>query len=281
MDTFRINKEDRIIKIITQFIRDEVRHRNSKGVVVGISGGLDSAVVACLAVMALEPSKVFGLILPDSTITPKGDTRDAKNLAEKLGIKYQITEVGNIKKICLNKRLPRSNNLDYKLAKANLLVRLRMSLLYFYAAATNSLVLGTGDKSELQLGYFAKFGDGAADLFPIADLYKTQVRELARHIAIPESILSKKSSARLWRGQTAEGEIGISYEEIDHILQELEKNHAKNHDNRAMTAEYVQAICNIKKSNATNLQTRQKIKSRLSILCLTDIWTLVCVLGRP
>jgi NAD+ synthase len=258
MNTFRINKEDRIIKIITEFIRDEVRHRNSNGVVVGISGGLDSAVVACLAVMALEPSKVFGLILPDSTITPKGDTRDAKNLASKLGIRYQIIEVGNIKKICLNKRLPRkrlprSNKLDYKLAKANLLVRLRMSLLYFYAAATNSLVLGTGDKSELQLGYFTKFGDGAADLFPIADLYKTQVRELARRIAIPESILNKKSSARLWRGQTAEGENGMSYEEIDHILQELEKNHAKDHGNRVMTAKFVQAIYDIKKSNKKNV----------------------------
>ena len=98
MNTFRINKEDRIIKIITEFIKDEVRHRNSNGVVVGISGGLDSAVVACIAVMALELSKVFGLILPDSTITPKGDTRDAKNLASKLGVKYQIIEVGNIKK---------------------------------------------------------------------------------------------------------------------------------------------------------------------------------------
>jgi NAD+ synthase len=87
--------------------------------------------------------------------------------------------VGNIKKRCLSKSLPLGNKLDYKLAKANLLVRLRMSLLYFYAAATNSLVLGTGDKSELQLGYFTKFGDGAADLFPLADLYKTQVRELA------------------------------------------------------------------------------------------------------
>ena len=102
-DASRIHKEDRIIKTIIEFIRNEVRHRKSKGVVIGISGGLDSPVVTCIAVMALDPRKVFGLILPDSGITPKGDTRDARNLAENLGIKYQIIEVGNIKKRCLSK----------------------------------------------------------------------------------------------------------------------------------------------------------------------------------
>ncbi|HEX5976665.1 MAG TPA: NAD(+) synthase, partial [Nitrososphaeraceae archaeon] len=118
-----------------------------------------------------------------------------------------------------------------KLAKANLLVRLRMSLLYFHAAATSKLVLGTGDKSELQLGYFTKYGDGAADLFPIADLYKTEVREMAQYLLVPKNIVNKKSSARLWKGHTAEGEIGMTYEEIDHILRELEGNHGKNNNN--------------------------------------------------
>lgn len=254
MNTSKTYEEDRIIKTIIKFIRNEVQDRKSTGVVIGISGGIDSAVVTCLAVKALEPRKVFGLILPDSSITPKGDIRDAKNLAENLGIKYQIIEVGNIKKQCLSRKLPRSNKLDNKLARANLLVRLRMSLLYYYAAATNSLVLGTGDKSELKLGYFTKYGDGAADLFPIADLYKTQVRELARRFPIPESILIKKSSARLWRGQTAEGEIGMSYEEVDHILQELEKNHAKNREDRVMTFEHIPNIVEVKNSNKRNVK---------------------------
>jgi NAD+ synthase len=273
MNKFRISKDDRIIRAITRFIRNEVQHRKSKGVVIGISGGLDSAVVACLAVVALKPRNVFGLILPDSTITPKGDTKDAKRLAEMLGIKYQIIEVGNIKKTCLSKRLPLGNKIDYKLAKANLLVRLRMSLLYFYAAATNSLVVGTGDKSELQLGYFTKFGDGAADLFPIADLYKTQVRELAQHLPIPKSILNKKSSARLWRGQTAEREIGMSYEEVDNILQELEKKHTKNSDGRVLTAEYFQDIRDSKKLSNKNVKRllglikRNKHKHEMPPIC--------------
>jgi NAD+ synthase len=223
-----IGKEyNKIVKTIIEFIRAEVKSRGSTGVVVGISGGLDSAVAAYLAVKALGPKKVFGLILPDSGVTPKKDTIDAEKLAKHLRIKYKITEVGKIKKLCLNKNLPHNS----KLAKANLLVRLRMSLLYFHAAATNKLVLGTGDKSELQLGYFTKYGDGAADLFPIADLYKTEVREMAQHLLVPKNIVNKKSSARLWKGHTAEGEIGMTYEEIDHILRELEGNHSKNNNN--------------------------------------------------
>ncbi|HEY3526511.1 MAG TPA: NAD+ synthase [Nitrososphaeraceae archaeon] len=220
-------KYNKIVKTIIEFIRAEVKSRGSTGVVVGISGGLDSAVAAYLAVKALGPKKVFGLILPDSGVTPKRDTIDAEKLAKHLGIKYKITEVGKIKKLCLNKNLPHNS----KLAKANLLVRLRMSLLYFHAAATNKLVLGTGDKSELQLGYFTKYGDGAADLFPIADLYKTEVREMAQYLLVPENIVNKKSSARLWKGHTAEGEIGMTYEEIDHILRELEGNYSKNNNN--------------------------------------------------
>jgi NAD+ synthase len=274
MDIAGIQKGDvGIIKTICEFIRTEVEHRKSTGVVVGISGGIDSAVATCLAVKALEPRKVFGLILPDSSVTPKRDIRDAKNLADKLGIKYQIIEVGNIKKQCLSTKLPHGNKFDDKLAKANLLVRLRMSLLYFYAAATNSLVLGTGDKSELQLGYFTKYGDGAADPFPIADLYKTEVRELARCLPIPKRIIHKKSSARLWRGQTAEREIGMSYGEIDHILQELEENHAKNHDDRVLSTEYVPDIVDIKKSNKKNVKRlldlikRNRHKHELPPIC--------------
>lgn len=262
-------KYNKIVKTIIEFIRAEVKSRGSTGVVVGISGGLDSAVAAYLAVKALGPKKVFGLILPDSCVTPKRDTIDAEQLAKHLGIKYKITEVGKIKKLCLNKNLPHNS----KLAKANLLVRLRMSLLYFHAAATNKLVLGTGDKSELQLGYFTKYGDGAADLFPIADLYKTEVREMAQYLLVPKNIVNKKSSARLWKGHTAEGEIGMTYEEIDHILRELEGNHGKNNNNNSRSFEVSPTVTTTKTVNKrkvkrlVDLIERNKHKHEMPPIC--------------
>ena len=161
---------------------------------------------------ALGPKRVLGLILPDSSVTPKKDTKDAEELAKKLRIRYKVIEVGNIKNQFL-RILPK-----HKLARANFLVRLRMSILYYYAACNEQTCTGTGNKSELKLGYFTKYGDAAIDLMPLGDLFKTEVRELAEFMQIPMEISRKKSSARLWRGQTTEGEIGLAYEKIDSIL---------------------------------------------------------------
>jgi NAD+ synthase len=203
-----ISNEQVCSKII-RFIRKEVKKRSAQVVVVGISGGIDSAVAAALAAKALGPDKVFGLLLPD--------TSHALELVRGLKIRYKIIELKTLRKHLLQ-RLP--NN---KLASGNLLVRLRMSLIYYYAAILNGLVLGTGDKSEMSLGYFTKYGDGAADLFPISDLYKTQVRALARYLSIPDEIINKESSARLWKGHTAEREIGLAYDDIDSILDHFER----------------------------------------------------------
>jgi NAD+ synthase len=160
-----------IIRSITQFIKSEIKARDSEGALVGMSGGVDSLVVTLLAVKALSAERVFGLILPDLSVTPKKDTEDQEEFAKKLGIKYKVIELGKIKNQFL-RRLPKS-----KIANANFLVRLRMSILYYYAALMNRFVLGTGDKSELRLGYFTKYGDAAVDLMPIGDLYKTEVRQ--------------------------------------------------------------------------------------------------------
>ncbi|MGA9935233.1 MAG: NAD+ synthase [Nitrososphaeraceae archaeon] len=213
MDDIRKRK---IIRSITQFIKAEIRTRKSNGLIIGMSGGIDSSVAAWLAVKALGTEKVFGLILPDSSVTPRKDTKDAEELAQKLKINYKVIEVGKSKNQLL-RHLPKN-----KLARANFLVRLRMSILYYYAALLDRLVIGTGDKSELRLGYFTKYGDAAVDLMPLGDLYKTEVRELAEFMQIPSKICRKKSSARLWKGQTTEGEIGLAYEKIDSILMQFE-----------------------------------------------------------
>jgi NAD+ synthase len=224
----------KVIGIVTDFIARETRKRSFKGVVVGLSGGLDSSVAVTLAAQALGPRDVFALLLPDANITPKSDIHDAQYIAKSLKVRYRTIDIGTIKKSFV-RELPRN-----KVAQGNFASRLRMSILYYYATVMHRLVLGTTDKSELRLGYYTKHGDGAADILPIADLYKTEVRQLARHLQIPSMILEKKSTPRLWRAQTAEAEIGLSYEEIDAILRRLDNANALYKSN--LNPRYLQRI---------------------------------------
>jgi NAD+ synthase len=210
-------------KQIIAFLRKEFRKRKANVAVIGISGGIDSSVTAVLAKRALGVDRVFGLILPDSSVTPRHDITDAVDLVRRLKIKYEVIELKEIRED-LARSLPKN-----KLALGNMLVRLRMILLYYFASVHRGLVVGTGDKSEIMLGYYTKFGDGAVDLLPIADIYKTQVRSLARYLSIPEKIINKESSARLWKGHTAEKELGLNYSDIDKILQKFENNEQLNH----------------------------------------------------
>jgi NAD+ synthase len=227
-------------KIITEFIAREVEARNSKGVVVGLSGGVDSSVAVTLAVKAIGPSRVLGLVLPDSkTIPHPRERKDAVALAKDLKISYRVIEIGAAKKD-LMRQLPLN-----KFAQGNLAVRLRMGVLYYYAAIRHLLVLGTSDRSELELGYFTKYGDGAADILPLGGLYKTEVIEIGRHLHIPHRILEKKSSPNLWKGQTAEAEIGLSYEEIDVILRHLKRNTSQ----LKISAEKIQKVIRLVEQN--------------------------------
>ncbi len=204
---------DTIKEKIVDFIKKEV---GGKKAVIGLSGGIDSSLTAYFAVSSLGKEKVLGLIMPESTSTPYEDIRDALALASWLGINYRIMYIDGI----LRSYVSNFDIVDKK-ALGNLKARIRMSILYYFANVNDAIVTGTGDKSEIYLGYFTKYGDGGVDILPIGDVYKTEVRELAVHFNIPETITSKKSSPRLWPGQTAEDELGITYEVADKILHEL------------------------------------------------------------
>ncbi|MDQ3887794.1 MAG: NAD+ synthase [Thermoproteota archaeon] len=196
---------------IEKFISAYISKSSAKGLVIGLSGGLDSSVVLKLSVNALGRSNVLGLVMP-SDITPREDTTHAIDLAKELRIRYHIIDIHPIVQK-FEEVLP-----ENKEARGNLMARIRMSILYYYAGVNRYLVAGTSDKSEVQIGYFSKFGDGAADIMPIAVLYKTQVRALARYLGVPAVIVQKKSSPRLWENHLAEEEIGMDYEMIDQIL---------------------------------------------------------------
>ncbi|VVC02155.1 putative NH(3)-dependent NAD(+) synthetase [uncultured archaeon] len=200
---------------IIAFIRGCFKSAGRRTAIVGLSGGLDSAVALSLCVKALGKSRAIAVLLPSSS-TPGKDMRDAQGLARSLGVKTV--------KFAIEPALDSFGNLSKgRLNSANLSARIRMAALYSIAAKQNGLVVGTGDKSEFLLGYFTKYGDGAADFFPIGGLYKTEVRELGKHLGLPEAILRKPPSPALWKGQTAEGELGFSYEEADEILRAIER----------------------------------------------------------
>jgi len=207
---------DHVVHRITSFIRDSVEGAGAVGVVIGLSGGLDSSVAAALAVRALGADGVVGLILPDSEVTPMEDVEDARMLAEGLGIRYVQMDIREILR-AFSRVMPFYDE-GMRIANGNLMARVRMTILYYYANISNRLVCGSSDKSELLIGYFTKYGDGGVDILPIADLYKTQVRELARWLGLPRRICEKPSSPRFWPGHLAEGELGMTYEEIDQIL---------------------------------------------------------------
>ena len=198
---------NRIQEGLTQRISDA----NSKGIIFGLSGGIDSAVIAYLCHNAIK-EKTLALIMPDSKISPETETSDAIKIVDELGLNYKLLDINSIHKE-FNMILEPNDR-----ALGNLRARIRMNILYYYANLKNLLALGSSDKSEFSIGYFTKFGDGAADVLPIVSLYKTQVRELARHLGISETIITKKSSPHLWPNHEAEHEIGLEYEQIDAIL---------------------------------------------------------------
>jgi len=203
-----------VTKKIVDFIKRKIKESRAGGVVLGISGGLDSATAAYLAVKALGKDKVLGIIMP---YYENQDIEDALLVCKTLEINHKII---NIKDIVNEFEKALNLELD-RITKGNLMVRSRMVILYGFANALNYLVLGTSNKSEYLVGYFTKWGDGASDIAPLLGLYKTEVRELAKFLGIPEKIISKTPTAGLWKGQTDESELGIEYDLLDKILYRL------------------------------------------------------------
>lgn len=205
------------VEIISKFINQIIDKSKSEGLVVGLSGGIDSTVASYISVQTIEKENILGLIMPSETTTTE-DLEDAILVAERLGIKKKIIPIDGFLKQFNELNIGSISDKKTKTAKANLKARLRMMLLYYHANSMNRLVLGTGNKSELMVGYFTKYGDGGVDLLPLGDLYKTDVQKIAKYLEIPENIIKKPPSAGLWSGQTDEEEMGITYTLLDKIL---------------------------------------------------------------
>lgn len=202
---------------VEQMIRYAYWTSGCKGIVVGLSGGVDSAVAATFCCRAIGGEKVLGLSLPASVSNP-ADIKDAAALCKQIGMKHRVVSIEPMLEGF--RTMPEFNESRYLLG--NLMARIRMAVLYYHANRDQKIVCGTSNRSEYMLGYCTKFGDNAADLQPLLHLYKTEVYDYAQELGIPESIIKKAPSAGLWEGQRDEEEIGLSYREIDHSLQALE-----------------------------------------------------------
>jgi NAD+ synthase len=207
----RINPE-LVTEILTRFIRDEIHRAGFQHAVLGVSGGIDSSVVAYLAARALGPKNVLAVTMPYKT-SSEATRDDSQSVIEALGV--------------ANLDVPIAEQIDAYFARfpdasrmrlANKCARERMTVLYDQSAAFEGLVLGTSNKSELLLGYGTQYGDMASAINPIGDLYKTQLYQLATHLGVPETIRSKTPTGDLWVGQTDEGELGFTYAEVDRLL---------------------------------------------------------------
>lgn len=211
-----MNRYPEIRNKIAAFIRSKVAESDASGAVIGLSGGIDSSLTAYLSVGALGSENVLGLLLPEKGITSEQDINDALEVVKILGIEHKVIEISPV----LQSFSKAIADFDKKniVANGNLKARTRMCILYYHANLMHRMVVGTGNKTELLLGYFTKYGDGGVDIEPLGCLYKTQVRGLARYMGIPARIIDKTPTAGLWKGQTDEGELGVSYETADRIL---------------------------------------------------------------
>lgn len=241
---------EKTVETISEFIRNMIESSKTEGLVVGLSGGLDSSTAAYISAESTDKDKILGLIMPSVT-TEQEEVDDALLVAENLGIEKEIIQIDHLiepfGELCVHSNSKYHN----KLARANLKARIRMMILYYHANSMNRLVVGTGNKSELLVGYFTKYGDGGVDILPLGDLYKTDVRQIATYLQIPEEIINKPPTAGLWSGQTDEDELGIKYRLLDEILYLLDDKNLEDHhvaEKLEISQEEVLRIKNMMKS---------------------------------
>lgn len=222
------------VKRIISFIREIIDKSKVEGIVVGLSGGIDSALTANLCAKSIGKEKVLGIIMPCHSM--EKDIKDAKLVANHLGIRYELINLDATFDTFIEAL--KTSFEPEKMANANLKPRLRMCTSYYVANKLHYLVAGTGNKSEDDIGYFTKYGDGGVDFLPIQHLYKGEVRKMARFLGIPKEIIERKPSAGLWEGQTDVDELSntlgfeVTYDKLDEMLKNIEKgNYDANNEN--------------------------------------------------
>lgn len=246
-------KHAKIIKSIKQFFRQN----GKKKAVLGLSGGIDSSLCAYLLSRAIGKKNLTGILMPELGITSKSNLADAKLIAKKIGIKSHVVPINNFIKQYKTCNWPQS-----KTAKGNLRARIRATILYNYANSNNAIVIGTGNKTELYLGYFTKYGDAAVDVLILADLWKREVRQIAGLVGVPYHIIWKIPTAELWKGQTDEGELGVTYDVADDILHLLvdKKMSPKTIASKGYPTKTINKIINTIKATAHKRQMPQILK---------------------
>ena len=198
--------------VLTSFIRDAVDTSGTQGVVVGLSGGVDSSLAAALAARALGPERVHGFLLPYRTSNPESE-RDARSVAEHLGMPHRVIDISPMVDAYFDQESDAGPD-----RRGNKMARERMTILFDQAKKLGALVLGTSNKTEILLGYSTIFGDNASSLNPLGDLYKGQIWQLSRHLGLPAQVIGKAPSADLWPGQTDESDLGVDYETADEVF---------------------------------------------------------------
>ena len=221
-DSLLLKEPEEMVGRILRFLRDYLDKAGASVFVLGMSGGLDSCVTGALCARAVGGRRVLGIYMPEKEMRTEASFNDASVVARKFQIKFEIIDLTTLVAAALS-TLPDLSQPRNRVPYGNVKARLRAMVLYYMANREHGIVVGTGDKSEMMLGYFTKYGDGACDLLPLADLYKTTVGRLARYLGLPERIYSKPASPELWSRQTAKAELGLEYEQLDAILWGLER----------------------------------------------------------